>query len=230
MTESEIMEQVYTMYEGDVEGWDSSSDEYLAARRYGNAGVNRWEFYENTKWPELYTNLEDAADGDKTIVALTYAYDAPSNFRFLTSYVTTTDTEGLVTFWDVRPARNVMKLKESTANWCYVTGNKKTGYKINFNPKATFQAGDTIHYDFYQEATKLTSPSTVLEISDPFAIVFFILYRMYMNDGDTANAQESLQNAEERFEQMRTETELTPANVNNSFMSSLADDGVGFGE
>ena len=53
LTEQNIIDIVYALYETDTDSWSATSDEYLAARKYSNVAINRWEKYDNTEWREL---------------------------------------------------------------------------------------------------------------------------------------------------------------------------------
>lgn len=193
LTENEIIDIVYSLYETDTEGWDTTSSEYLSARNYCNAAIARWEGYMNTTWNELWTKLEDAADGDDTITAGTYAYDCPTNFKRPGSWVRTGDTPQ---FWTViQPPKSGSY--DGTAEYvCWFTGNAKDGFDLNFNPEVTLTTGDTIAYEYYKTATQFTATTSTTEMSDPYFIVYYVLYRFLKNDGedftDDANMSEDL--------------------------------------
>lgn len=201
LTENNIIDIVYALYETDDDGWETDSDEYLAARKYANVAINRWEKYDNTQWRELWSTLTAAADGDKTLTAGDYSYDCPTNFLRPGSWVRTGATP---TFWKVIPPEQVAAkdLSNDTSNFCYFTGNIKTGFDLNFNPNVTLTTGDTIYYEYYKVATKFTAITDTTEMSDPYFIVYYVLYRFLKNDGedytDEANQSEDL------LENMRT--------------------------
>jgi len=198
MTESEIIDQIYSLYEGDVDDWETTSDEYLTVRRYLNAGVNRWRYYEKTRWKELFTNLTDASDGDKTTVASTFEYDCPSDFIEPTSYVKI----GTKVFQIKTPAQGTTLIADgNTDAWCYFYGNPKDGYKLYVNPNYTLDAGLTITYSYYRTPTEFTTTDSVTEMTDPYFLIYYVLYRLYKNDSEAFN--DEFTNAEARLEQMR---------------------------
>jgi hypothetical protein len=199
LTENQIIDIVYSLYETDTAGWETDSSEYLSARNYCNAAISRWENYMNTTWRELWTTLTDAADGDKTLTAGTYDYDCPTNLKRPGSWVRTGSTPQ---FWTVVSAEEVGTLDSSTDYFCWFTGSIKDGFKLNFNPELTLTTGDTIYYEYYKTATQFSATSSTTEMADPYFIVYFVLSRFLKNDGEdfTDEANQS----EEVLDNMRT--------------------------
>lgn len=191
LSEQEILNIVYALKEGDDDGWDTDSDEYLAGRKYCNSAITRWEFYDNTKWKELWKTLDDAADGDKTTDG-TNSYDCPTNFKFPSSWVRVGDT-----LYQVVNPNRVAELFDNKDNWCYFTGSDKDGHKLNFNPLLTLGTGDDIDYEYYKTATKFTTTTSTTEMNNPYFIVNSVLAQFIKLDGED-NMQE-LQQADEFF-------------------------------
>jgi len=193
LTEEQIIDIVYSLYETDTTGWDTTSEEYLAARNYCNIAIARWEAYDNTTWRELWTTLTAAADGDKTLTAVDYSYDCPTNFRRPGSWVRTGSTPQ---YWEVIAPEDRGKYDGVSAYVCWFTGNRKDGFDLNFNPELTLTTGDTIYYEYYKTATTFTATSSTTEMADPYFIVYYVLYRFLKNDGedyaDEANQSEDL--------------------------------------
>ena len=204
LTENDIIDIVYSLYGGDdADGWATTDDEYLVARKYANDAIFRWEFYDNTKWNELWTDLTSASDGTKTLTAGTWDYSCPSDMRYPASWVRTIGVNSSsVTFWRVIPVEKSADYADSTDKVCWFTGSIKDGFTLNFNPKVTLTTGDTIKYEYYKQATTFSSSTDTTEMSDPYFIVYWILQRFLKNDGED-NSQE-LQEADIRLEQMRT--------------------------
>src|SRR3990167_4567356 len=223
MAESEIMQQAYSLYEGDTTDWASTDEEYLAARRYTKAAVQMWEFYDNTKWNELFTTLTAASDGTKTITAGTFSYACPTDFRFPCSYVRTVQNS-ISSYYNVYKPDQIPILDDSTGKWTYFIGSQKATYSLKFNPDLTLTTGDTINYEYYKTATYLTATTSTTEMSNPFFIVHYILYRMYKNDGEDGKAREEFQIAQQLLEQMRVDNMEglwnTPFNIEEN--SSIA--------
>jgi len=230
MTEQEIINQVYALLEGDTENWDTTSDEYLAARVYCNAAINRWERLEGIRWRELFATLTDSAvglGGDKSLVAGTYSYNCPSDFKFVLGYVRTIDSSGNSTYYTVIPPERISKLDDTSTNWCYFTGNPKDGYDLHFNPDLTLTTGHTIAYEYYKAATTFTETSSVNEMADHYFIIYFVLSRFYENDGEDAKASKAFQEAEARLDQMKTENMIMAVDLEDKIEDISTDQGVG---
>jgi hypothetical protein len=195
LTEEQIIDVVYALYETDDTGWASTSDEYLAARKYCNVAINRWEHYDNTEWRELWTKLTDAADGDKTTDG-TNQYDCPTNFVRPGSWVRVGTT-----FYTVITPEKVAKYANSQDKFCYFSGNSSAGFKLNFNANLSMSTGDTIYYEYYKSATTFTATTSKTEMADPYFIVYFVLARFIKNDGE--DNMEEIRESDEKLEQMR---------------------------
>jgi len=229
LTENQVLNIVYSLYEGDTTNWSTSSDEYLAARVYANAAINRWEFYEQTNWKELWTSLDDAASTvTKTLTAGTYTYTCPDDFIKPSSYVRTVDSGGTSQYWDVYPSSKVPSYDDDSSLFCYFTGNVKSGFTLNFNPNVDLTTGNTISYEYYKTATTFTTTASTTEMSDPYFIVYFVLSRLYENDGEDGRANKAFQEAEGRLENMRTNNIIGLEGVDDRIEYTLSDGG-GFG-
>lgn len=225
LTENEIIDIVYSLYETSDEGWDSDSDEYLSARKYANAAIARWERYDNTTWRELWSTLTAAATGTKTLTANTYSYSCPTNFLRPSSWVRT-GTEP--TYWRVLTPEKLAQhdMAGDTSNFCYFTGNSKDGFYLNFNPKKTLTTGDTIYYEYYKAATTLTATTSTTEVPDPYFIVYYVLARFLKNDGE--DYSEEANQAEDLLENMRTTNMSSLFGVPNRISNTLSNN-YGFG-
>lgn len=202
--ESEIIDLVYSMYEGDQDTWAATSDEYLTARRYSKAAILRWEYESGVLWKELFTSLSKASIGDKTTSVGDYTYTCPTDMRippkgdeFTPDYVWVDNTPYIVV-----PVSKVQQLKTSGDNFCYFTGNTKDGFTLNFNPNITMVAG-TLAYDYYKTATYFTATTSSTEMENPMYLVHYILARFYKNDGLSGEATQEMQIAEDMLNQMK---------------------------
>lgn len=225
LTEENIIDIVYAMYEGDDDGWETTSDEYLAARKYANAAIARWEHYDNTTWRELWGALTAAADGDKTLTAGDYSYDCPTNFIRPGSWVRTGSTP---TYWQVLSPSELANhdLASDKNYFCYFTGNPKDGYDLNFNNNITLTTGDTIYYEYYKSASTFTATSSTTEMADPYFIVYYILYRMLKNDGE--DYSEEYAQAADILENMRVANMSGFAHIPDQILESIsANEGFG---
>ncbi len=208
LTESDLIDQIYSDYEGDATTWGSTSAEYLTARRYAKAAIIRWEFTEGVNWPELWVSLSAASDGTKTTTAGTWAYSCPTNMRLPPQpdqYVRLVDAGGTSSYYKVIPLTKVEQMDNSTERFCYFTGNQKNGFTLNINSNITLTTGLTIKYEYYKRATYLTATTSTTEMSNPFFIVHYCLHRFYKNDGLLAESQEELQIAENLLSEMKTD-------------------------
>lgn len=223
MTENSIIDIVYSLYETDDDGWDVGSDEYLAARKYCNTAIARWERYDNTTWRDLWATLTAAADGTKTLTADTYDYTCPTNFLRPGSWVRTGSTPQ---FWQVLPPEKVAEMDSSTAYYCYFTGNVKDGFTLNFNPELTLTTDDVIYYEYYKTATTFTAITSETEMADPYFIVFYVLARFLKNDGE--DYSEEGNQADDLLENMRVVNMSSYQNIPNQIEQSITNN-AGFG-
>ena len=177
-TENSIINNTFYLLEKDSDVWAATDSEYLTARGFLNMGVQRWEKYDNTTWNELWTDLTSASGGDKSVSSAVFTYDTPTDFVRPGGYVTTTSSDGGVTFWKVLKTNEVGNYADNTDDWVYFKGNKNTGLTLKFNPKSTPTTGSTINYSYYKSATQSSATSTVLEPSDPNYLSYFIASHM----------------------------------------------------
>lgn len=208
LTESDIIDLVYTSYENDNDTWNSTSAEYLTARRFSKPAIMRWELLEGVDWNELHAFLTDAADGTKTTTAGTYTYTAPTNMRRpprYDSYVRIKDSAGNSSYYLVVPLSKVEQLDRSSDKFVYFTGDQTIGYTMNVNPNVSLTTGDTIEYEYKKRATYFTTTTSSTEMSNPMYIVHMILYRLYKNDGLVSEAREELDNAESLLQEMKAD-------------------------
>lgn len=178
MTENQIINSAFYILEKDSTPWGTSDDEYITARGFLNLGVGRWENYDNTTWRELWKLLSSASTGEDTVSSAVWTYDTPTDFVREGGYVTTTDSAGGVTFWQVIAPEEVSKFKNNTGNFCYFMGNSSSGHSLVFNPSSSPTVGATIEYPYYKSAVQSSATSTVLEPSDPNFLSYFIASHM----------------------------------------------------
>jgi hypothetical protein len=225
LTASEVITNAYYLLEKGADPWVSGDDEFTTAQKLGDAAINRWEFYDNTRWKELWVTLDDAASSvTKTITAGTYDYTAPTDMRYPSSYVRTSDSGGSSSYWQVIPSEKSAVYDESSARVCWFTGSEKAGFTLHFNPNITLTTGDTIHYEYYKQATKFTATTSTTEMADPYFISYFIAAHMAEDgvDPDYNNM------AEARLEQMRVVNMSQLYGVSDNIPSSI-EFGDGFG-
>lgn len=179
MTEQDILNAAFYLLEQDNTLWDPESSEYETARGILQLGIIRWENYDNTLWKELIQSLEDAPDGDKTIVAATYAYDCPAKFARGISLVRTIGSDGTIRFWTPKPSTSLAALAADTSDFCYFLGNKRDGFTLNFNPKASLPAaGDTIDYEMLLVADRTDSEDDQPQMSNTDFLAYWVAAHM----------------------------------------------------
>lgn len=223
LTENEIIDIIYSLYETDDEGWDTDSSEYLSARVFCNAAIQDWAARET--WRDLWGTLAAATDGDKTITAGDYSYDCPTNFQQMGSWVRTVNND-VNTFWKVIPPEKVAKMAGQSGKFCYVTGSIKGGFDLNFNSEETLTTGDTISYEYYKTPTLFTATTSTSEIPDPYYLVYYALVRMLKNDGEDFTYEEQMRR--EVLDKMLTNNMTTPWDISNGIETPLNLSG-GFG-
>jgi hypothetical protein len=224
LTESDLIDQIYSDYENDNTTWASTSAEYLTVRRYCKGAILRWEYLEGTRWKELYTKLSAAADGTKTITAGTYTYGCPTDMRTPPqqgNYVRLINA-GNSSYYEVLPLSKVEQMDDASGKFCYFTGNPELGFTLNINPEKTLATGDTIAYEYYRNATYFTATTSVTEMSNPFFIVHYALSRLYKNDGLLNESREELQVAETLLTEMKSDNF-------DVITDGVSEDGTGFG-
>ena len=222
LTENNIIDAVYSLLEGDNDGWETTSDEYLAARVYCNAAINLWEFYETTTWRELFVKLTDAADGDKTTSADTYTYTCPTDMRTPSSWVRINGE-----YYKVFSPEKIAHLSDNYGKWCYFTGSIKDGFTLNLNSKLTVTGSQTIEYEYYKTATKFTTTTSTTEVPDDYFIVYFVLARFLKNDGEDYGEERDLY--ENKLDLMQTLNDSGYIGMNDYLPESVETEG-GFGQ
>src|SRR5690554_6084348 len=159
-TEREIINQAFFLIEQDNDVWEVDSDEYEVARGLLNNGITRWETYENTNWRELLKKNSDS-DGDQVLTD-SYSYRCASDFVYPGTWVRTGTRE-----WEVIKPEKVGMYANSKLDWCYFSGNEKSGFTLNFNPNVTLTEGDAIEYEYFKKADTTSDPDDEVEMSDP---------------------------------------------------------------
>lgn len=222
-TEETLQDTIQALYEGDTSTPGSTTEEYLARREMINAGINRWE-EENVDWNELRATLTGAADGDKTTSGSTTQYDCPTNFRKPGGYVRLYTTAGQSTYYSVIDPQKVQLFDNTDKKVCYFTGNPQDGYKLNFLD--THDAGQTISYEYYKTADKVTATSTTPEMADPYFIVYFVLARLYKEERPGL-ARDYFNEAEARLSQMKVKNMTVAPWQENTIEDRLSTQGIG---
>ena len=201
MTLEEFQAITHTLYQGDTDTPASTEDDWSVRLNLLKVAISVWDNEEGVLWAELWCQLSDAADGDKTVVAATVDYDCPSDFRFPGGYVRTTDSNGNHTYWPVVKAPKSELFKNEDVTLCWFTGNKNTGFDLHFGKQPT--AGHTINYPYYKEPFEPSAAAHVIEMSDPYFAIYHSLAKLHELDGEGDRATLAMAQAEMRMRNMR---------------------------
>lgn len=210
LTESDLQDQIHTLYENDNNTPATTDDDYLIRRNLINIMVNRWENNLGTLWNELWTNTtDDSTGGSLTVVSSTATYNTPTNFRFPGGYVRILNSNGTVyaTYPVVKPEK--AQTLGTGAAYAYFKGNHSAGYKLVLNPTPDSTInGKTINYDFYKRASKIAATTDIPEMSDPYYIVHGVVAELHKADNNLALYDATIAEAEERLKQMAFQNAL----------------------
>uniref|UniRef100_A0A6M3IGL7 Uncharacterized protein n=1 Tax=viral metagenome TaxID=1070528 RepID=A0A6M3IGL7_9ZZZZ len=211
---------INTLLELDSTAPSEGDEDYTVWMNLLNVAVNLWEWEEGMLWKELYVQLSDAADGDKTTEADTYEYDCPTDFRFPNSSFVWLGTGTNKTAYKVIDITDLQLYENNKGNWCYfIVGATST---LNFNPNLTVEAGDTISYNYYKDATALTTGADTFDMADPMFAVYYALAELTKEEGNA----EALNIAAQKLEAMKTKNVMP---YPNQQATSLNPVGEGFG-
>jgi hypothetical protein len=214
-TVSQAITYLNTLYNFSSTPPSSGEEEYEVWLSLFNVAVNLWE--REAFWKELYVELADAADGDKTTVADTYEYDTPTDFRFhVGGYVWLGDDINKSAYQVIKPTEKPLHLND-TGRWCYFLNGT-----LYFNPNLPITGGATINYEYYKTATVLTTGTDVFEMSDPMFAVYFALAELKKDEGDVSAAQITTQ----KLNKMIDENDAVGWFQSDSLMNKTAE---GFG-
>lgn len=207
MTLDEILKKIHIKYEGDTSYPTVGEEDYEIRLEKVNQAIDEWAYLDDTYWTELFTNLSDAVDGDKTATTSQTQYDAPSDFRFISSFLTITDSSGNNYFYTyIRPDK-VLSVQENdpSGKYFYITG-KPSAYKINIlNP-----IDGTINYSYYKTPTHLSQPTDVPEMSNPLFIVYSVVADLYELDNRNDMVNKYMQLAKQALDLMVVQNETKP--------------------
>lgn len=215
----DAIEYLNALFEGDSTPPVSGEEDYEAWTALLNVAVNIWEMEEGQLWRELFVKLADAPDGGKTTDG-TNSYTCPTLFQFPASGYVWIGSGTNKTAYKVIPQEKVQLYENNNENWCYFLMDGSP--TLEFNPNLTLSTGDTISYNYYKYASKLTTGTSTFEMSDPMFAVYYALSELKKDEGDTS----ALTIATQKLESMKTKN-ISPAwYQEDSFNDGLQD---GFG-
>lgn len=206
MTFDELFEAYYNLYRTDNAIPDSTDDEYAVGMRLANEAVNRWAFYDNTMWKVLYSTLQNADDGDSTVVTNQTEYDAPSDMQEVGGFVRVIDSNGKTQQnYPILEPQDV-QFAGDMSTYAFFTGDPANGYVLNLNPAPTSTLnGMDLDYVYYKKPTLFENGSDVSECPDSYFIVNRMLaqqfrasrnpyYQSAKNDAENALKQMKMTN------------------------------------
>ena len=221
-TLADFVSYLNSLFESDSTAPSSGDEDYTVWTALANTAINIWEKEEGIDWKELYTNLSDAADGDTTIEDDDWDYDCPTDFDHVVGKVRLVSTGGVSSYFSIISPKQVPLADDTSGQWCYFTGNNSSGYDLHFNPDLTLTTGDTIKYEYYKKATKLSATTDKFEMSDPMFAVFYALSELKKEEG---NADE-IAIATQKLEAMKVRN-MAPSEEEDTSISNKME--VGFG-
>jgi hypothetical protein len=225
MTLSEILKKIHLLYEGDIDYPAEGSEDYELRKGLVNAAIDVWE-QENVRWRELFKNLSDATDGDKTATSSTTTYSVPSDYRFISSFLYIQDADGNKTYYVYKRPDDVIKIDKINGSFkfFYETGGGSSK-KINIvNP-----VNGSIHYSYYKKAKKLSNPNDVAEMLNPDFIVYWVLAQLYEQDLRNDKVAQYQALAKQALDYMIIENETKPFNQSYNLAELDYEGGFVFG-
>lgn len=212
---------INTLYESDETAPTSGDADYTIWLSLLNIAINIWENEEGVLWKELFVKLADASTGDKTTNAADVSYTCPTDFVFPASGYVWIGAGTNKTAYKVISQEQVQLLENDLGNWCYFLQDTTPTLEFNPNIASSIKASQTISYNYYKRATKLTSSSSTFEMSDPMFAVYYVVSELKKDEGDST----ALTIATQKLEGMRTRNSM-PAWFQNESIDAPFD---GFG-
>lgn len=176
MSYDEIFEAYYSQYRAEAQIPNSSEDEYIVGIPLANEAINRWANYDNTLWKELFTTLQAADDGDKTVNTGT-TYTCPDDMRTPGGSVVVRGADGrLIRRYPVIEPQDV-QFRSDQGTYAYFTGDPNNGYVLHLSRDPDdVVIGGSLDYVYYKKPTKFdrTNTTDFVEMGDPY----FVVHRM----------------------------------------------------
>lgn len=210
---------INSLYEIDSTAPSEGDEDYTVWTNLINIAIDLWENEEGVLWRELFVKLEDATDGDTTTDGTT-SYSVPTDFRFPASgYVWVGSGTGK-TAYKVIDQKDIQAYENNSENWCYFLLDGTP--TLEFNPNLTMTTGDTISYNYYKNASSVSTGADTFDMSDPMFVVYYVVGELKKEEGDTS----LLSVATQKLEAMKTKNEMVPWLQDDSFISNTEE---GFG-
>jgi hypothetical protein len=205
MTIQQWQDELHTQYQGDTETPEDGDEDWTVRLNLLYDAIDAWRGYEGVLWLELWTTLTDAIDGDKTTNGVDVQFDCPADFQFPGGFVRVIDGTQYAFYSVVRP-ETLDLYRGGGESVCWFTGNARTGFKLNF--LSAPPTGRTIDYPYYKTAFKPTTAAHILEMSDPYFSMKYVLAKLHELDGEGDRASLALQIASSKLQMMKTANQL----------------------
>lgn len=188
-----------------------------------NKGIDRWQFFNNIRWRELYTY--NATIGAIT-TAIAYPLSSITDFRELSSRIRLANTDGSYTYVTVYSPERYARYMDNKGTVdtpdgdrvCCITGNPSAGYQINLGwiPQTTDKEyGATIYFDYYRYAKKMVAMTDIPEMQNPQFLVAYITGELFVDD-DVTLYQKYNSDATAILGDMSSENDLMPDYESNA--------------
>ena len=199
-----IFANYYTLYRGESETPSSTDDEFTIGLRLANTAISRWANVDGVYWKELFSTLQSAATGTKTIATGDTTYTAPTDMREAGGYIKILDGNGdeKTRYPIIEPQE--AQFKDANSTYAYFTGNPTSGFTLNLNPAPTSDLnGLSIDYVYYKKATEFTTGTSTTEMANPGFIVHHMLANRFRVSRNYGGYQTAQRDAEEALKNMQ---------------------------
>lgn len=200
-----LFESYYTLYRAESQTPASTDDEYVIFTRFANDAIRRHARYDDTYWQEFFTNIIDAADGDKTITTSDTTYAAPTDFKEAGGFLKLRDsaTNNVISRIPIVDVQDD-QFRSDNAKFCYFTGNPADGYVLHLNvaPSAA-ESGAVLDYVYYKKPSELSSGTDKTEMKEPDFIVHHALSNRFRASRNWSAYQTAKRDAEDILKTMQ---------------------------
>ena len=216
-TLTDFINYVNTMYNTSSTPPIAGEEDYLVWTNLANIAINTWE--NDDLWQELYVQLSAAPNGVKTTTDGVYSYACPTLFKFPACGYVWLGTELSKSPYKVIDITEKQLYEDNADSWCYFI--KGASPSLQFNPNCLIPDDQTITYQYYKKASKVSSGTDVFEMSDPMFAVYFVLAELKKDEGNSGE----LQMAAEKLTRMKDMNEMPSWFQTNQLNNKI---GVGF--
>jgi hypothetical protein len=225
LTTQTIMDAIHISYTQATDTPLITDDDGVLRLNLINKGIDRWQFFNATRWRELYKY--NASGG--VIIASQIVYPiTQTDFRELSSRLRILRTDGTYEFVEiVSPERYARYMNDPGPNAtemldgkrvASITGNQAAGYQINLSwiPTSTDPStGGTIYFDYYKFANKMSVMTDVPEMQNPQFLVAFATGELFVDD-DVNLYTKYNSDSEDLLNDMSSENSLLPDYESNA--------------